>query len=196
MKKCTRREFLAATGLLAGGMALSSLGVPLGTVRAYAQELSKADRIKTAKTTISTCYYCSVSCGLLCSTDTKTGRIINIEGDPEHPISEGSLCAKGAAMYQMTDNNPHRLTKVLYRAPYGAKWEAKSWDWAMEKMARNIKEVRDRDFMFKNAQGQTVNRLETIGHMGSSKLDNEECWVITTMARTLGLVHIDHQARV
>lgn len=196
MEKCTRRQFLTATGFLAGGAALASLGAPLGWAKAYAQELSKADRIKTARTTISTCYHCSVSCGLLCSTDAKTGRIMNIEGDPEHPINEGALCAKGAAMFQMSDNNPHRLTKVLYRAPYATKWEVKSWDWAIEKMARNIKTVRDKDFIFRNAKGQVVNRLETIGHMGSSKLDNEECWVITTMARSLGLIHVDHQARV
>jgi formate dehydrogenase major subunit len=196
MKKCNRREFLAATGVFAGGLALSSLGVPLGPVKAYAQELSKADRIKSAKTTISTCYHCSVACGLLCSTDTKTGKIINIEGDPEHPINEGALCAKGAAMFQMSANNEHRLTKVLYRAPYASKWEVKDWDWAIERIARKIKTIRDQDFVFKNAKGQTVNRLESIGHMGSSKLDNEECWAITAMARALGLVHVDHQARV
>lgn len=196
MAKFSRRKFLAAAGLCTGGLALSSLGVPLGAVRAWATELSKADRIKTAKTTISTCYFCSVSCGLLCSTDLKTGKIFNIEGDPEHPISEGALCAKGAAMFQTADNNPHRLTKVLYRAPYGTEWEVKDWDWAVEKMARNIKTARDQDFIFKNDQGQEVNRLETIGHLGSSKLDNEECWLITAMTRALGLVHIDHQARV
>jgi formate dehydrogenase major subunit len=196
MKKCTRREFLAATGIFAGGLALSTLGIPLGAVKALAQELTKAERIKTAKITISTCYHCSVSCGLLCSTDTKTGKVFNIEGDPEHPINEGSLCAKGAAMFQMSANNEHRLTKVLYRAPYSTKWEEKSWDWAIDRIARKIKTVRDQDFIFKNAKGQMVNRLETIGHMGSSKLDNEECWAITTMARALGLVHIDHQARV
>ena len=196
MPGITRRRFLGTTGLLAGGLALSTLGVPLGSVRAYARDLSKAGRIKTARTTISTCYYCSVSCGLLCSTDLKTGKIINIEGDPDHPISEGALCAKGAAMYQMTGANQHRLDKVLYRAPYGDKWQVKDWDWAVNKIARNIKAVRDQDFMHKNAQGQVVNRLETIGHMGSSKVDNEECWLITTMTRALGLVHIDHQARV
>ena len=196
MPKCTRREFLAASGIFAGGLTLSSLGIPLESAKAYTKRLTKADRIRTARTTISTCYYCSVSCGLLCSTDIRTGKIINIEGDPEHPVSEGALCAKGAAMFQMTGENPHRLTKVLYRAPYSGKWETKSWDWAVEKMARNIKTVRDRDFIFKNARGQVVNRLETIGHMGSSKLDNEECWAITTMTRALGLVHIDHQARV
>ena len=137
-----------------------------------------------------------MSCGLLCSTDLKTGKIINIEGDPDHPISEGALCAKGAAMFQMSDANKHRLDKVLYRAPYGDQWQVKDWDWAVERIARNIKTVRDQDFLHKNAQGQVVNRLETIGHMGSSKVDNEECWLITTMARALGLVHIDHQARV
>lgn len=196
MKKCTRREFLAAAGAFAGGLALSSLGIPLGAVKAFAQELSKAERIKTAKITITTCYHCSVSCGLLCATDSKTGKVFNIEGDPEHPINEGALCAKGAAMFQMSANNEHRLTKVLYRAPYSTKWEEKTWDWVIERIARKIKTARDADFIFKNAKGQMVNRLETIGHMGSSKLDNEECWVTTTMARALGLVHVDHQARV
>jgi formate dehydrogenase major subunit len=149
-----------------------------------------------AKTTISTCDFCSVSCGLLGSTDTKTGRIINIEGDPEHPINEGSLCAKGSAMFQTTANNPERLTKVMYRAPYSNKWETKTWDWAIDRMARKIKAVRDKDFVPTNAKGQTVNRLETIGHMGSSKFENEECWALTAFTRSLGLVNIDHQARV
>ena len=196
LSEITRRRFLGAAGVLAGGLALSSLGVPLGTIRAHARGLGKAGRIKTAKTTISTCYYCSVSCGLLCSTDKKSGRIINIEGDPDHPISQGALCAKGAAMFQMSDHNQHRLTQVLYRRPYGGKWEVKDWDWAVDKIARNIKTVRDQDFMVTNAAGQVVNRLETIGHMGSSKVDNEECWLISTMVRSLGLVNIDHQARV
>ncbi len=128
--------------------------------------------------------------------DPKTGKIINIEGDPDHPISEGALCAKGAGTFQMSANNEHRLTKVLYRKPGGDKWEAKPLDWALTRIAKKIKAERDKSFMVKNAKGQVVNRLETIAHMGSSKLDNEECWMITTAMRSLGLIQIDHQARV
>ena len=112
-------------------------------IEAFAQELTKYDRIKTAKQSTSICCYCAVGCGLLCSTDTKTGKIINIEGDPEHPINEGSLCAKGAGIYQTTEANDRRLKKVLYRAPYGDKWEEKDWDFAIDRIARHLKEERD-----------------------------------------------------
>jgi len=194
--KLTRREFLVGSGTLVGGLTLSSLGIDLGPIIAYADEMKKIDKVKSARQSTSICCYCAVGCGLICSTDTKTGKIINIEGDPEHPINEGSLCAKGAGIFQTTAANEHRLTKVLYRAPYSDKWEAKTWDWAITRIAKNIKRARDASFITKNSKGQVVNRLETIAHMGSSNVDNEECWLITAMARSMGLVYIDHQARV
>lgn len=192
----TRREFLFISGTMGAGLALSSLGVDMRPVVAYAEELGKINKVKSAKQTYSLCYYCSVTCGLICATDPKTGRIINIEGDPDHPISEGALCAKGAGMFQMSSNNEHRLTKVLYRKPGGTRWEPKSMDWALTRIANKIKAERDRSFIEKNEKGQVVNRLESIAHMGSSKLDNEECWMVTTVMRSLGLVQLDHQARV
>jgi formate dehydrogenase major subunit len=192
----TRRKFLAGSGTLIGGLALSSLGIDLSPVLAYAEEMKKIDKVKSAKQTTSICCYCAVGCGLIASTDAKTGKIINIEGDPEHPISEGSLCAKGAGTYQTTAANEHRLTKVLYRAPKSDKWQEKSWDWAITEIAKRIKKERDASFITKNSKDQVVNRLETIAHMGSSNVDNEECWLITAMARSMGLVFIDHQARV
>jgi formate dehydrogenase major subunit len=192
----TRRKFLAGSGALMGGLALSSLGIDLGPVLAYAEEMKKIDKVKSAKQTTSICCYCAVGCGLIASTDAKTGKIINIEGDPEHPINEGSLCAKGAGTYQTTAANEHRLTKVLYRAPKSDKWQEKSWDWAITEIAKRIKKDRDAGFIAKNSKGEVVNRVENIAHMGSSNVDNEECWLITAMARSLGLVYIDHQARV
>jgi formate dehydrogenase major subunit len=177
-------------------LTLSSLGIDLGPLTAYADEMKKIDKVKSARQSTSICCYCAVGCGLICSTDTKTGKIINIEGDPEHPINEGTLCAKGAGIFQTTAANEHRLTKVLYRAPYSDKWEAKTWDWAITRIAKNIKAARDAGFIAKNSKGQVVNRLETIAHMGSSNVDNEECWLITAMARSMGIVYIDHQARV
>jgi formate dehydrogenase major subunit len=194
--KVTRRKFLVGSGALVGGLALSSLGIDLSSVIAYAEEMKKIDKVKSAKQTTSVCCYCSVGCGLICSTDTKTGKIINIEGDPEHPVNEGTLCAKGAAIYQTSAANEHRLTKVLYRAPKSDKWQEKSWDWAITEIAKRIKKTRDAGFIEKNSKGQVVNRLENIAHMGSSNLDNEECWLITAMVRSMGLVFIDHQARV
>jgi len=192
----TRREFLAFSGAVGAGLTLTSLGIDLGPLNAYAEEIKKIDKLKTAKQSTSICCYCSVGCGLICSTDAKTGKIINVEGDPEHPINEGSLCAKGAGTFQTTGANEHRLTKVLYRAPFSDKWQVKTWDWAITQIAKKIKAARDADFITKNSKGQVVNRIESIAHMGSSNVDNEECWSITAMARSLGLVNIDHQARV
>ena len=191
-----RREFIKASCCLGTVMTVGALGLDLTSIAAHAQELSKIDKVKSAKQTFSLCYYCSVTCGVVCSTDTKTGKIINIEGDPDSPINEGSLCAKGAALFQTSADNTHRLTKVKYRAPGSDKWVEKPMDWALEQVAKKIKAIRDKDFVVKNAEGKVVNRLETLGHMGSSKADNEECWLTTTMMRALGLVNIDHQARV
>jgi len=192
----TRRGFLAMTGAVGGGVALSSLGLNLNPTRAYADELSKMDRIKIAKQVTTICCYCSVGCGLVCSVDKATGKIFNIEGDADHPINEGSLCAKGAGFFDLTQANKHRLTKVLYRAPYGTKWEEKDWDFAIPRIARLVKDARDKGFVKRNAKGELVNRAETVAHLGSSNIDNEECWLVTAKCRALGMVYIDHQARV
>ena len=191
----TRRDFLVISGVVGAGVALSSLGLDLGPAKAYADEL-KIEKMKTAKQTTTICPYCSVSCGLIVSTDTKAGKIINIEGDPDHPINEGALCAKGASLFQTTAANPSRLTKVLYRAPNSDKWEEKPWDWAITEIAKRVKATRDKHFIEKNAKGEVVNRVEAICHLGSSNIDNEECAMLNTMVRALGLVYIDHQARV
>jgi formate dehydrogenase major subunit len=189
----TRRGFLALSGALGAG---ASLGLNLAPTKAYAAELNKMNRLKAAKQYTTVCAYCSVGCGLICSVDNKTGKIFNIEGDPEHPISEGSLCAKGAGFFDLTEANKYRLRKVQYRAPYSDKWEEKDWNWAMQRIARLTKDARDKDFVVRNGQGQLVNRCETVAHLGSSNIDNEECWLISASVRAMGLVYIDHQARV
>jgi len=192
----TRRGFLTLSGAIGSGITLSSLGINLIPTKAYAEELNKMNRIKLAKQVITTCCYCSVGCGLICSVDKTTGKIFNIEGDSEHPINEGSLCAKGAGFFDLTEANKYRLKKVLYRAPMSDKWEEKDWNWALERIARLVKDTRDKEFVTKNAKGELVNRCENIGHYGSSNIDNEECWLVTAKARSLGIVYIDHQARV
>lgn len=191
----TRREFFVVSGLIGAGVALSNLGVDMGPVKAFAADL-KIDKMKTAKATTSVCAYCSVGCGLIVSTDPKTGKIINIEGDSDHPINEGALCAKGSALFQTTAANPNRLSKVLYRAPYSDKWQEKSWDWAINEIAKKVKATRDAGFVEKNDKGQVVNRVENIVHLGSSNIDNEEIAALNLLVRSLGLVYIDHQARI
>ena len=191
-----RRTFLKMSCCLGAGLALAGLGLDFGPVQAFAADMKKMDALKTAKQSTTICCYCSVGCGLICSTDTASGKIINIEGDPEHPINEGSLCAKGAGLFQVSAANEHRLTKVLYRKPGGTAWEPKTWDFAVDRIARLMKKERDKSLMLKNAKGETVNRLETLSLMGSSNVLSEECWVTAQFARGLGLTYIDHQARV
>ncbi len=187
----TRREFLKWSGLAGAAGAAVCLGVDLRPLEAYAAGLP----ILKAKLTTSICPYCAVGCGVIVHTDKRKGKVINIEGDPDHPINQGALCAKGAGLYQLV-NNPKRMTKVLYRAPYSTKWEEKSWEWALETIARRVKETRDATFTHRNAKGQVVNRTTAIAHVGSAALDNEECWLLQAIMRALGLVYIEHQARI
>lgn len=185
-----RRTFLKFSGAAAAGLAMSQLKLDLSPEEASAQEL----RIKGAKQTTTNCCFCSVGCGLIVHTDAK-GKVINIEGDPEHPINEGALCAKGASTYQIAVNE-NRLKKVLYRSPYSDQWKEVGWDWALDKIAVNIKKSRDESFMIKNFEGLLVNRTNGIASVGSAALDNEECWLYQKFLRSLGLMYIEHQARI
>jgi len=187
----TRRDFLKISGTATIAGALAGMGFDLGPVKAYALGL----KIKSAKETTTICPYCAIGCGLIVHTDRHSGTIINTEGDPDHPINEGALCAKGAALYQMAVN-PSRVTGVLYRAPFSDRWEVRSWDWALDRIAARVKETRDETFEEKNASGQVVNRTRGIAHVGSAALDNEECWLLQAIMRALGLVYIEHQARI
>jgi anaerobic selenocysteine-containing dehydrogenase len=180
----TRRQFLKGltTGTVTIG-ALSQSGCspaipPLKT------------RGATATTTV--CPFCGVGCGQVVST--RSGDVINIEGDPGHPISEGTLCSKGASAIQVV-NNTRRLQKVLYRAPGGAAWEEKTWDWALERIAARVKETRDKTFQT-SVDRRVVNRTEAIACLGGSALDNEEAYLLVKLMRALGLVYIEHQARL
>jgi formate dehydrogenase major subunit len=186
----TRRDFLKISSMSAAGLALSRLGFDLSPVEALAQEF----RIKGAKETSTVCCFCSVGCGLIVHTNAQ-GQVINVEGDPEHPISEGTLCSKGAASYQIAVNE-NRLKKVRYRAPYSDKWKEVSWDWALDKIAANVKKSRDRSFMVKNFEGLVVNRANGIASVGSAALDNEECWLYAKFLRSLGVMYMEHQARI
>ena len=177
------------TGAGVASLSLVQLGVNVSPAQAYAKKL-KTDG-STEVLTI--CPFCSVGCNIIASV--KDGKLVSTEGDPDCPLNEGSLCAKGAALLTMTRNH-HRLHKPKYRAPYSDKWEEKDWGWMLEKMARRIKETRDSSFMTKNSRGETVNRCEQIIHFGTSHMSNEECAVAIQAAKAYGLVYIDHQARI
>lgn len=185
----TRRDFMKISGVTVAGATLSQLGFDLTPVHAYATEL----RIKGAKETTTVCCYCSVGCGQI--VHTSGGKIINIEGDPDQPTNEGALCAKGAGAYELV-THPQRLTKVMYRAPRSTKWEAKSWDWALNEIAKRIKKSRDKSFTEKNAKGEVVNRCNGIAGIGSAHINNEEGWLYHKFLRSLGLTYIEFEARL
>ncbi len=191
----TRRKFLTTSSAAAGGGLLGFLGLDLNRTVAYASEKSAAVRRGRITTTI--CPYCAVGCGLLVTSQQKNGSrvVVHVEGDPDHPINEGTLCPKGAALYQMA-NNQQRLRKVLYRAPGATDFQEKDWSWASRQIAQRIKSTRDATFTRQNAEGQAVNRTTAIASVGSAALDNEECWLYQKFLRSIGLVYIEHQARI
>ena len=190
--KLDRRQFIQVSGAAAAGLAFSRLGFDLKPVKAHAQMI----KTRYAKETTTICCYCAVGCGAIVHTSkTGSGRLVNIEGDPDHVINRGSLCSKGASLRQLTDNE-NRLINPLYRAPYSDKWQEVSWDWALSKIADRVKTTRDATFTAKNEKGQVVNRTTGIASVGSAAIDNEECWTLQALMRALGLVYIEHQARI
>lgn len=188
----TRRKFIQITGTSAAGLAVSGLGFDLTPIKSHAQML----KTKYAKETTTICCYCAVGCGAIVHTSKKgDGRVINIEGDPGHVINRGALCSKGASLSQLTENE-NRLLEPMYRAPYAKEWKQVSWDWALTEIAKRAKKDRDATFTAKNAKGQVVNRTTAVVSGGSSALDNEECWIYQALMRALGLVYVEHQARI
>ena len=192
----SRREFLKLGGAgVPAILALETLGLDWVSP-VYPRSLSIMKKRIGEKTTI--CPYDASGCGFIVAAE--GGNIINIEGDPDHPINRGGACSKGASLAQLRTVegklNPHRLTQVLYRRPGGTEWTLKSWDWAIEKIARNIKRVRDANWVEKDEDGYSVNRTEGLASVGASALDNEECYLLVKALRSLGLVYIEHQARI
>jgi formate dehydrogenase major subunit len=182
----SRRNFLKASG---GAVA----GTVIGGTPTAVEARERENRIKGATVTTTICPYCAVGCGML--VHTKDGEVINVEGDPDHPINRGTLCSKGASLIQVV-NNPKRVTKPLYRAPGANDWKEVEWDWALDEIAQRVKKSRDETFVLRNAKGQEVNRCDGLAHVGSAALDNEECYVLQKWLRSLGLVYIEHQARI
>lgn len=158
------------------------------------QSLQKQPRTRGATVTHSVCPYCAVGC----ATDiyTKQGEVIDIEGNPDSPVNEGTLCPKGANIFQL-HHNPHRGRKVLWRAPYSDRWEVKSLEWAMDRIARLVKQARDAGYREKTEDGVYLNAVPNIGTLGGATLDNEENYLIKKLfGAGLQMVSIENQARI
>jgi formate dehydrogenase major subunit len=190
----SRREFFKVG--TAGGAAALLLGFDARPALAQARTLKIARTTETR----STCPYCSVSCGVIIHTlgdkaKNVTTQAVHVEGDPDHPINRGTLCPKGASLYNDIIND-RRLLKPQVRRPGGKDWEDISWDQAINEIARHIKKTRDETFIETDANGKTVNRCESIGFNGGCTDTNELNYLVVKTMRSLGLVYIENQARV
>jgi formate dehydrogenase major subunit len=188
----SRRDFLRISSGTVAGTALGGLvglGINLGPATAQAQEL----RIKDAKAAPSVCPYCAVGCGTL--VHTVKGQIVNIEGDPRSPINEGTLCPKGAAIYQL-HVNPNRAIKVLHRAPGATQWEVWDLERAMDRVAELVKRTRDETFVERTPDGKLVNHTLGLFSLGGATMDNEWNHLQQKLMRGLGVVAIENQARI
>lgn len=187
-----RRDFLKLSGASVGGLVIFTTIGDGGTASAKTHKVLPLKKKFGEKTTI--CPYDASGCGFIVAS--QDGKAVNIEGDPDHPINRGAACSKGGAIRQLGADNPRRLGKVLYRRPGGTAWEEKDWEWTLDQIAKKIKQTRDANWTEKDKDGLLVNRTEALAQLGGAALDNEECALLVKMARSLGIVYLEHQARI
>jgi formate dehydrogenase major subunit len=192
MEPTRRRFFQIGTG----GVVATVLGFNVS--KAYAQ--SRELKIARTTETRSLCPYCAVGCGIIIHTlgdkaKNVTAQVVHVEGDPDHPTNRGTLCPKGSSLYHDILNE-RRVLKPQVRRPGSDHWEDISWDQAYSEVARHIKRTRDATFVEKDAQGHTVNRLESIAWNGGCTDTNEFNYLVVKTMRSLGLVYLENQARV
>jgi len=194
----SRRGFLKAAG---AGVAVTSLGaMGFGEVEAAIVAHVRPFKLATTVETRNTCPYCSVACGIIMYSkgDVRKGEqadIIHIEGDADHPTNRGTLCPKGAALKDFV-HAPTRLKYPMVRKPGSDKFERVSWDEALNRIVRLMKDDRDANFIPKNAAGVTVNRWTSTGFLAASATTNETAWATYKVVRSMGIVGFDNQARV
>jgi formate dehydrogenase major subunit len=191
----SRRGFIKLTG---AGLAASSLGA-LGFGDALAASVRPFKLTATTETR-NTCTYCSVACGILIYSlgdraKNAKSDIIHIEGDPDHPVNRGTLCPKGSALLDIV-HSPGRLKVPKYRAPGASEFKEVSWDFALDRIAKLMKADRDENFIAINKDGTTVNRWLSTGMLAASASSNETSYLTWKVARALGMVVFDNQARV
>jgi len=192
----TRRDILK-TGL-AGSGALLAAGLGFDVALAESAKVKQNLRIAGAKESHSVCPYCAVGCSLVAYTRQKSDgsvELLQIEGDPDSPVNEGRLCPKGATAMQLAIS-PRRVDSPQYRAAGAKGWKSVSWDFALDKIAQNLKASRDATFVTTDGNGNTVNRCEGVAFAGGAAFSSEEGYFATKLMRGLGLVHLEQQARV
>jgi formate dehydrogenase major subunit len=156
--------------------------------------LHKHSRTERANVTHSVCPYCAVGCST--NIYTKGQQVIDIEGNPESPINEGTLCPKGANIFQL-HHNPHRLKQVLWRAPFSDRWEARPLEWALDRIAKLVQKTRDDGYQQRSEKGLWLNAVKNIGTLGGATLDNEENYLIKKLfGAGLQVLSIENQARI
>jgi formate dehydrogenase major subunit len=192
----TRRQFFKLSAATLGSSSIAAMGLM------PAQALAEVRQFKLARTTETrnTCPYCSVACGIIMyslgdKAKNAKSEIIHIEGDPDHPVSRGSLCPKGAGLLEFV-HSKSRITFPEYRAPGSHEWKRVSWEWAIDRIAQLMKQDRDQHFIAKNDKGQSVNRWNTVGFLAASASSNEAGYLTHKVVRSLGIVALDNQARV
>jgi formate dehydrogenase major subunit len=191
----SRRQFFK---ICSAGVATSS-AVGLGFAPGSAVAEVRAFKLARTTETRGTCPYCSVSCGVIMYSkkDDASGKskLIHIEGDPDHPVNKGSLCPKGAGLLDMV-HSPNRLLHPEIREAGSREWKRISWEDALNKVARHLKDDRDANFVEKNAAGVPVNRWNSTAMLVSSTTSNEAGYALVKAARGMGMVALDTQARI
>lgn len=194
----SRRQFLGAAG---AGVAVTALGaLGFGDIEAAHAEAIRAFKLVNTTETRNTCPYCSVACGVIMYSkgDRKKGEqaeIIHIEGDTDHPTNRGTLCPKGAALLDFVKSDT-RLKYPMIRKPGSDRFERVSWEEALDRVVRLMKDDRDANFVEKNEDGVTVNRWITTGFLAASATTNETAWETYKVVRSAGMLVFDNQARV
>ncbi len=196
MSTMSRRQFLKLSGATLAGSSLALMGFAPGEALAEVRQYKLARATETRQT----CTYCSVACGILMyslgdNAKNAERSIYHIEGDPDHPVNRGTLCPKGAGLVDFI-HSESRLKYPEYRAPGSDKWQRLSWDDALDRIARLMKADRDANFVARNDAGQTVNRWLTTGMLAASATSNETAVITHKVARSLGMLVFDNQARV
>jgi formate dehydrogenase major subunit len=166
----------------------------LGSTSFSKRSIELTPRTATSdKVVKSICPYCAVGCGQ--DIHVRDGRITDIEGDADSPISRGRLCPKGAATFQLVTGS-HRVKTVLYRRPGGTEWDPLPLDRAMDMLAERVKKARDESWVDKDDDGNTMNHTLSMAHLGGATLDNEENYLIKKLWSALGMVQVENQARI
>jgi formate dehydrogenase major subunit len=196
MADISRRQFLAVTGASLAGSSLALLGFSPTAALAEVRQF----KLASATETRNTCPYCAVACGIVMyslgdNAKNAKASIFHIEGDPDHPVNRGTLCPKGAGLLDFV-HSPSRLLQPQYRAPGGSEWQPISWDDALDRIARLMKQDRDANFVAKTADGLTVNRWLSMAMLAASASSNEVGYLTHKVIRSLGILAFDNQARV